>query len=203
MRARGLIGRPQRQIVMLRAVALFCFVVSLIASATHALFAQPIETRRSVSAMKPELVELATLIRDYRRALEDSDTAYLSKHTTFPMSIAEADLDMEAKPVARRLESVADLLRAREVLMWPQALEPDNPEALASLKRGAEKCSDPVHPDVPDWKKGNQAFRVSGDSATLTYLAAPCEATTHRVVLRFRRDAGVWRLHERTLQLGP
>jgi hypothetical protein len=148
------------------------------------------------------LSELVSVLRDYRQALAERNTTYLAKHTLFPMSYAEADLDMEAKALARRIGTVAELLRIRENLIWPEAVAPATVDALVSLKQGTEKCSDAAHPDIPDWQKGAPAFDRRGDVATITYLASPCEAATHRVTLRFDYLYCTWWLRERAIRLG-
>jgi len=148
------------------------------------------------------LQALVEVLRDYRNALAVADSTYLAAHTEFPMPYAEADLDMEAKSVRRRIGTVEDLLRIRETLTWPQTLVPATPNALVALKVGAEKCSDPVHPDVPDWGRGEPAFDRHGDVATIRYLAQPCEATTHRVTLTFSYRDSTWRLRSRDIRFG-
>jgi hypothetical protein len=164
--------------------------------------AQPSPSTPHVDRPSADLTELVSVLRNYRRALADRDSAYLTAHTALPLRYTDADLDMEAKPVSRRIASIANLLRVRDNLSWPPALVPDTSAGLDTLKRGAEKCSDPTHSDIPDWGKGEPAFEQHGDIVTLTYLAAPCEATTHLVTLTFESFGNTWRLSERAIRLG-
>ena len=183
---------------MLRKTLLFC--IAGLAVLSPLLFAQSTETK--VLARKSELDDLVSLLHDYRKALAERDAAYLSAHTAFPMSFSEADFDMEAKAGTRVLTSIDDLLRVAKLVSWPQVLVPDTTERLASLKRGAEKCGDPGHPDIPNWRDGAPAFAEQGDTATLTYLDKPCEAATHMVILEFQRDNAIWKLRRRAIRMG-
>lgn len=148
------------------------------------------------------LVQLAAFLREYHHALQSGDKQFLTAHTTFPMPYAEGVLDMEAKAKAQTLQSIADLLKVRKTLRWPQELVPKGPEHLAGLKCGQEKCSDPKKPEVPDWSKGEPALVVNGDEASLTYISNPCESATHMVILHFKRTDKTWRLKERAIRIG-
>jgi hypothetical protein len=147
------------------------------------------------------LTQLSTFLRDYHHALATGNRAFLAEHTVFPLPFAEAVYDMEAKARPGKLGSVAQLLKARQRLRWPESLVPKGPEDLPQLRRGAEKCSDKA-PDVPDFGQGAPAIEIRGDQATLTYLASPCESETHMVTLHFAKTGQTWRLRERSVRVG-
>lgn len=148
------------------------------------------------------LTQASAFLREYHHALTVGDQQYLSDHTTFPLPFAEGVLDMEAKVHARTLKSMDEFLKVRRTVRWPTALVPKNPEHLSGLKTGREKCGDAKKPDVPAWQKGEPAFVLKGDEASLTYIAAPCESETHMVTLRFKLDGNTWRLKERAVRMG-
>ena len=155
-----------------------------------------------MSADPSVMTSLAVFLREYHRALSVGDAAYLEAHTTLPLSFSQAELDMEAKVFTKKLRTIADLLKVRRLLRWPQNLVPRGPEDLAQLKRGRQKCDDPKHPSIPNWKQGEPAVEIAGDVASLSYLAMACAAETHVVILRFVREANTWRLRERAIHLG-
>lgn len=146
--------------------------------------------------------QLSAFLKDYHHALEAGDRKFLGEHTVFPLPFAEGVYDMEAKVKSSKLASVAALLKVRQKLQWPQELVPKSAEDLSKLRRGAEKCSDPKSPDVPDYSQGDPAIEVKGDHASLTYLASPCESETHVVILSFVRSGASWRLAGRAARVG-
>jgi hypothetical protein len=149
------------------------------------------------------LTQASAFLREYHRALTTGDQQYLSAHTSFPLAFSEGVLDMEAKVETRTLKSLDEFLKVRRVVRWPTALVPKGPEHLSGLKTGREKCGDAKKPDVPSLQKGEPAFVLKGDEASLTYIAAPCESETHMVTLRFKREGDTWRLRERAVRMGP
>ncbi|MFO0575884.1 MAG: hypothetical protein U1A78_17945 [Polyangia bacterium] len=148
------------------------------------------------------LAQLAGFLRDYRGALVAKDARFLTEHTAFPLPFAESVYDMEAKARRGTLASVEELLKARDVVLWPEALAAGDGAQLVKLQRGVQKCGDPKAPEVPDWRQGGPAIELRGGEATLTYLASPCESETHRVTLHFARAEKTWRLRERSVRMG-
>lgn len=148
--------------------------------------------------------ELATFLRDYQRALETQNRRYLAEHTVFPLPYSAVVYDMETKSQAKKLKDASALVKAQKEIAWPKALVPDGAAGLAKLRRGAEKCGDERAPDVPDFSAGAPAVEQSekGDEAKLTYLAEPCSAETHLVILSFARTGKTWRLREVGAKLG-
>jgi hypothetical protein len=148
------------------------------------------------------LASLASFLRDYDHALAAGNRQFLTAHTVFPLPFAQGSYDMEAKAKEGKLASVAELLKARQTLRWPQALVPKNADDLTHLQRGVQKCDDKKSPDVPDFTQGGPAIELHGDEATLTYLNEPCESETHVVTLTFVRSGQTWRLRERAVRMG-
>lgn len=183
-----------RDIAMIRFILTCCWLLGATGLRADA---QPLSDDSSPISLRAFIQTL----HDYREALARGDRAYLALHTDFPLPYVEADLDMEARPIPHRLANVEDVLRVRETLSWPQALVPATVGALVALKSGAEKCSDPDHPDVPDWSAGKAAFVRRSDLATLSYLEAPCEAATHVVTLTFVQRDTTWRLRRRDIRI--
>lgn len=161
----------------------------------------PAETA-ALSADPETLASLATFLRDYHRALAAGDVAYLGGHTTFPLRIAELVYDMEIKIRRSKLTSAASLTRMKQRVLWPEALVPDGPQALARLRRGTVDCADPSSPDKPDFSKGEPAIELKGDTATLTYMVIGCDAEAHVAILSFVRSGPTWRLRERAVRRG-
>mgnify|MGYP006992415209 CR=1 FL=1 len=80
---------------------------------------------KAAPAARPEaagLAQLAGFLRDYRAALVAGDPRFLAEHTAFPLPFAESVYDMEAKARRGQLASVEELLKARAVVLWPEAL---------------------------------------------------------------------------------
>jgi hypothetical protein len=148
------------------------------------------------------LTHLLSFLREYNHALAAGNRSFLAEHTVFPLPFAEGVYDMEAKAKERKLATIGDLMKVRQQLRWPQVLVPKTPEDLGRLKRGVQKCDDKKAPDVPDFSKGELAYAVKGDEATLTYLAEPCESETHVVTLTFVRSGASFKLRERAVRMG-
>lgn len=185
--------------------ALLCLAGSLVQAQDSPKSQKP-ATVQAAKAMTQDAAphsQLAKFLRDYHHALHAGDHKFLSEHTVFPLPFAKAVYDMEAKPHDGKLRSVAELVKAKETLLWPKELVPAKEEDLAALQRGVEKCRDPKGADVPDFGQGGPAIAVSDDEATLTYLAEPCAAETHVVTLTFARKDKTWRLRSRTISMGP
>lgn len=148
------------------------------------------------------LDELATFLSEYHRALTQGDLRFLEQHTQLPLPTAGLAYDLEATSRPSRVPDVAALARVRRRLRWPEPLLARNGERLRALRRGVERCSDPVAPDRPDFGRGKPAVELSGDRATLTYLAEPCAAETHVVILELALSGGVWRLTAQRVRPG-
>lgn len=160
------------------------------------------------SAMDPVLLgELVTFLRDYDRALETGDRAYLKAHTVWPLPFASVEYNMEAKTRGGRLASVEALLAGspppRDLLRLPKELVPASPQALPELKQGVQQCEKKDAAATPDFTQGAPAlnFRPDG-SVTLAYLSEPCAAETHIVTWTIKKAAGSWRLAGRATRMG-
>lgn len=148
------------------------------------------------------LASLAVFLRDYRLALSTGDRRYLAGHTVLPLAVEELVYDMEVKVRRRLLATAADVLRAKDELIWPAEFAADSPQALLTWRRGDVDCLDPASPDRPDYRRGEAAIAFEDDEAQLTYLVAACDSQAHSARLSFVRSGDTWRLRERTVVVG-
>lgn len=146
--------------------------------------------------------QFVSFFREYHRAVATADLAFLTLHTRFPFPFGQASFDMEAKPQQKFLQAAVALVAAKEELLWPAVLVPKNAADFQQFRRGQQKCSDPVSPEVADFQKGEPAFAANGREVTFTYLSNPCEAETHFVTLRFVCETKGWQLAERAVRMG-
>jgi len=165
--------------------------------------AKPAPEAAGTLAADPEAqAGFAAFLRDYHRALSAGDAAYLGEHTVFPFKLAELVYDMEVKVRRHKLASAASLVRMKQRLLWPAELVPNEPQALAGLRRGTVDCADPNSSSKPDFRKGEPAIELRGDEATLTYMVVACDSEAHVAILSFVRSDKTWRLRERTVRRG-
>ena len=148
------------------------------------------------------LSQFSTFLCEYHAALRDGNRRFLERHTRLPLPFAQVVYDMEAKGQDHTLRTLDALLGVKATLLWPEAVLPRPGTDILRVKRGAQKCSDPKSPDVPDWSQGEPAFQISDSEARLTYLAQPCESETHLVTLVFGRDGTTWQLRQRSVRMG-
>lgn len=192
--------RPQRRVRNLVTLS-----AALFGSLSACALAAPTPTKASTQAMHADsatLAQLSAFLREYHAALRDGNRRFLERHTRFPLPFAQAVYDMEAKTQPGSLASMDELIGARTKLLWPDAVLPQSAAEIPRLRRGAQKCSDPKSPEVPDWSQGEPAYVVSESEVQLTYLAQPCESETHMVTLVFAREGASWLLRQRSVRMG-
>lgn len=177
----------------------FCFLICASTAASVGMTAVRSADAPPATA-DSEIEGLVAFLRNYDRALADGDGAFLGRHTIFPLALAGVEYDMEAKVRRTNVLSVANLLKNRNALRWPENLVPKDARDLRNSHRGVEKCADADHPDVPDFNRGSAALHLEKEKATLTYLAEPCAAEAHFVVLEFTRRDREWMLSGRTVR---
>ena len=160
------------------------------------------EKGRAMAMDAKEKGDFAAFLRAYHQAVKNADTTFLTAHTLLPLPFAQGTYQLEAKAQKLKFGTVGELLKAKEVLLWPENLLPKTAADLAQMKSGKQKCGDAASPEIPDWMQVEPAFQVQATAATLTYLSNPCESETHRVTLHFMKGESGWKLTERSVKMG-